>query len=234
MTRAAALAAALLLVASPTSAQPAPASAPPAPLDAVVAVLESEADPAPRFVLRSDFVLALRVELVTRGAPDALHVAVDPEYVSAPVLEGLCAEVLVARDAERAALGEADADALATERSTLVERLGGETGLRDLLEATGASRGEFDALVRRRAVARRFLVQRQPRLIVPTTRDLRVRWEEERRRDPAATPETFAAARQPLNDRMIAEAYPRALRQYLRALGGRVRVRYPGGGAASP
>lgn len=201
-------------------------------LDAVVAALESEADPAPRFVLRSDFVLALRVELVTRGAPDALHVAVDPEYVSAPVLEGLCAEVLAARDAERAGMGEADPEALAATRAALVERLGGDEGVRALLEATGVARGEFDALVRRRAVARRFLVQRQPRLIVPTTRELRVRWEEERRRAPEVTPETFAAARTPLAERMIGEAYPRALRQYLRALGGRVHVRYPG--AAAP
>jgi hypothetical protein len=203
------------------------ASAPVA-FDAAVAALETEADLVPRFVLRSDYLLALRVELVSRGAPDALHVAVDPEYVAAPVLEGLCAEVLVVRDAERAAQGEADPEALAAERTALLARLGGEPGVAALLEATGAAQAEFDALVRRRAVARRYLVQHQSRLIVPTTRDLRVRWEEDRRRDPAATPETFAAARPALLARMIAEAYPRALRQYLRALGGRVRVRYLG------
>jgi hypothetical protein len=202
-------------------------AAAPVALDAVVAVLESEADPAPRFVLRSDFILSLRVELVTRRAPDALHVAVDPESTVAPLLEGLCAEVLVARDAERAAMADVDAETLATERADLLDRIGGPDGLRALLEATGTSPAEFDALTRRRAVARRFLVQRHARLLVPTTQELRVRWEEERRRDPTSLPDTFAAARPRLAERMVAEAYPRALRQYLRALGGRVHVRYP-------
>jgi len=199
---------ALVLFSAHVGAQPFAPS--PLLLDTVVAVIEGEADPAPRFVLRSDFVLALRVELVTRGAPDALHVSVDPVYVSTPVLETLCA----------------DPEAFGSERAQLVARLGGASGVHELLAATGASRSELDALVRRRSVARRFLVQRQPRLIVPSTRELRVRWEEERHRAPNDTPETFAAARQPLAERMIAEAYPRALRQYLRALGGRVRVRY--------
>jgi hypothetical protein len=215
---------ALVLFSAHVGAQPFAPS--PLLLDTVVAVIEGEADPAPRFVLRSDFVLALRVELVTRGAPDALHVSVDPVYVSTPVLETLCAEVLVARDAERAGMGDPDPEAFGSERAQLVARLGGASGVHELLAATGASRSELDALVRRRSVARRFLVQRQPRLIVPSTRELRVRWEEERHRAPNDTPETFAAARQPLAERMIAEAYPRALRQYLRALGGRVRVRY--------
>ena len=214
-----------LLLLGAALAQPDP---PPAvPLDQVVAVLESETDPVPRFVLRSDFVLSLRVELVTRRAPDALHVPVDPESTAAPMLEGLCAEVLVARDADRAAMADVDAESLAAERAELLARNGGDEGLRALLEATGTSRGEFDALTRRRAVARRFLVQRFARLIVPTTLELRVRWEEERRRAPGSLPDTFAAARPRLLDRMVAEAYPRALRQYLRALGGRVRVRYP-------
>lgn len=221
-----------LLLLGAALAQPASDPAPAVALDRVVAVLESETDPAPRFVLRSDFVLSLRVELVTRRAPDALHVPVDPESTAAPLLEVLCAEVLVARDAERAAMADVDAESLASERAELLARIGGDEGLRALVEATGTSRGEFEALTRRRAVARRFLVQRFARLIVPTTQELRVRWEEERRRAPGELPDTFAAARPRLLDRMVAEAYPRALRQYLRALGGRVRVRYPASPAA--
>ena len=44
-------------------------------LDHAVAVLETDGEQAPRFVLRSDFVLALRTELRMRNAPDALLTA---------------------------------------------------------------------------------------------------------------------------------------------------------------
>ncbi len=194
-------------------------------LDYAVAALETEGDVAPRFVLRSDFVLLLRTELRMRNAPDALHVTVDPATVSAPILEQLCAEVLVVREAERAAAGDADPADVASHREHVLSRIGGDAGLQELLSATGASPAEFDALLRRRAVAESYLKQRYPRLIEPTVEDLRARFDDERRRDPAHTPESFAAARPALFDRMVREALPRALRQYLRGLGSRVRTR---------
>jgi hypothetical protein len=194
-------------------------------LDHAVAVLETDGEQAPRFVLRSDFVLALRTELRMRNAPDALHVPVDPTMVSEPILEQLSAEVLVVREAERAALGDVDPADIARYRAHVLARIGGDAGLRELLAATGTSPAEFDALVRRRAVAERYLVQRHPRLIEPTVEDLRARFERERRDDPAGTPDSFAAARPVLFERMVRESLPRALRQYLRGLGSRVRVR---------
>lgn len=194
-------------------------------LDHAVAVLEADGDQAPRFVLRSDFVLTLRTELRMRNAPDALHVPVDPTMVSAPILEQLSAEVLVVREAERAAMGDVDPADVASYRQHVLSRIGGDAGLRDLLQATGTSAAEFDALVRRRAVAERYLVQRHPRLIEPTVEDLRARFERERRDSPSDTPESFAAARPVLFDRMVRESLPRALRQYLRGLGSRVRLR---------
>lgn len=205
------------------------AAAPPAPrgevvLDHAVAALETEGDTAPRFVLRSDFVLLLRTELLMHGAPDALHVAVDPVTVSGPILEQLGAEVLVVREAERAAMGDADPSDVASHRDDVLRRIGGEAGVLRLLEATGASPSEFDALLRRRAIAERYLVARHPRLIEPTVEELRERYDREHREATQAS-ESFAAVRPALFARMVREALPRALRQYLRSLGSRVRVR---------
>ncbi len=214
------------------------AGAPQAPsteitLDHAVAALETEGDQSPRFVLRSDFVLLLRTELLMHGAPDALHINVDPATVAGPILEQLGAELLVVREAERAAMGDADPAAVASHRDDVLRKVGGEDGVRRLLDATGASAGEFDALLRRRAIAERYLVARYPRLIEPTVEELRERYEREHH-DAASATESFAAVRPTLFARMVREALPRALRQYLRSLGSRVRVRRLGPAVVVP
>ncbi len=218
------------------AAQPAAAPRPPraeVTLDQAVAALETEGDTAPRFVLRSDFVLLLRTELLMHGAPDALHAVVDPVTVSGPILEQLGAEVLVVREAERAAMGDADPSDVASHRDDVLRRIGGEEGVRQLLEATGASAGEFDALLRRRAIAERYLAARYPRLIEPTVEELRERYDRDHR-DATQASESFAAVRPALFARMVRDALPRALRQYLRSLGSRVRVRRLGATADAP
>lgn len=235
MTASAPLVALWLVAAQAAGAAPVPSAPSPAAqravasteitLDHAVAALETEGDQAPRFVLRSDYVLMLRTELLMRHAPDALHVEVDPVNVAAPFLEQLIAEVLVLREAERAALGDADPDDVAGYRAEVLSRIGGDDGLVALLRETGTSAAEFDTLIRRRAVAERYLRLRHTRLIEPGDDELRARFESDRRERPEVTPERFSAARPLLLRRMVREALPRALRQYLRSLGSRVRIR---------
>ncbi len=193
-------------------------------LDAVIASIEPESDRTPRFVLQSEFVLLLRTELASRGAPDALHARVD-ESVSLPVLEQLMAETVVAREAQRAGLDAVDARELAAARQLLAGRMAPTGGVDALLRETGASAGEFDALLRRRVVSERYLLSRRPELLEPSDDDVRAALEQDRYRpllDAAATPSEGRAA---VRLELIRRGLPRALRQYLRALGSRVRVR---------
>ena len=98
-------------------------------------------------------------------------------------------------------------------------------GVDALLRETGASAGEFDALLRRRVVSERYLLSRRPELLEPSDDDVRAALEQDRYRpllDAAATPSEGRAA---VRLELIRRGLPRALRQYLRALGSRVRVR---------
>lgn len=193
-------------------------------LDAVIASIEPESDPSPRFVLQSDYVLLLRTELAARGAPDALHIAVD-ESVSLPVLEQLMAETVVTREAQRAGLDAVDQGELAAARQLLAGRMAATGGVESLLRETGTSAAEFDALLRRRVVCERYLLSRRPELLEPSDDDVRAALEQDRFRplvDAAATPSEGRAA---VRLELIRRGLPRALRQYLRALGSRVRIR---------
>lgn len=207
-----------------------PVARPPLPegetaVDQVVATLEPENESNPRFVLQSEFAMLLRVELVIHHAPDPLHIRVDSTTWQ-PVLEQLMGEILVAREAERSGMRDADlAEDRARLRAWMVARLGGDDGLRALLDATGNAPSEFDALVRRRALAARYLVARQPRLIEPSDTDLRDAFEAGRFRALYAADATLATARDAIREELIRASLPQALRQYLRALGSRVRIR---------
>ncbi len=193
-------------------------------LDTVVASLEPEDDPSPRFVLRSDYVLRLRTELATRGAPNALHVRVD-DTVSAAVLEQLMAEFVVTREAQRAELDGVDAEELGAARARIVARLGDVGGTEALLRETGASAAEFDALLRRQVVCERYLLSRHPELLEPADDEVREALEADRFAAVVPAGATPADSRARVRAELVHRALPRALRQYLRGLGSRVRVR---------
>ncbi len=193
-------------------------------LDAVLASIEPESDPTPRFVLQSDFVLLLRTELAMRAAPDALHIAVD-DTVSLPVLEQLMAETVVVREAQRAGLDGVEATELTAASSLVAARMAPAVTVDALLRETGTSTTEFEALLRRRVVSERYLLSRRPELLEPTEEELRVALEQERFRSLAGTDVALSEGRAVVRRELIRRALPRALRQYLRALGSRVRVR---------
>lgn len=193
-------------------------------LDAVIASIEPESDPSPRFVLQSDYVLLLRTELAARGAPDALHVAVD-ESVSLPVLEQLMAETVVTREAQRAGLDAVDPAELAAARQLLAGRMTSTGGVEALLRETGTSAAEFDGLLRRRVVCERYLLSRRPELLEPSDDDVRAALEQDRYRSLVEAAATLSEGRAAVRLELIRRGLPRALRQYLRALGSRVRIR---------
>lgn len=201
-------------------------STPPAEtaLDAVLVSIEPESDPTPRFVLQSEYVLLLRTELATRGAPGALSVAVDVT-VSLPVLEQLMAETVVVREAQRAGLDGVEPDELAAARALLVARMAPAVTIEALLRETGTSAPELDALLRRRVVAERYLLSRRPELLEPTEEEMRAAFEQDRFRALAGDGTTSSEGRAAVRRELVRRALPRALRQYLRALGSRVRVR---------
>jgi len=193
-------------------------------LDAVVASVEPEGGASPRYALRSEFVLLLRTDLQARGAPDALRTVVDPS-VAWSVLEWLLGEHAVVREAERAGSGDPDPVQLTEARTRLVVRLGGDAGVAALLQATGASAAEFDALLRRRAVSLAWLVTRHARLIEPDEAALRQAHEAGRFAELYRAGASFGEARQSIRRELLHARYPAALRQYLRALGSRARLR---------
>jgi hypothetical protein len=193
-------------------------------LDGVLASIEPESDPTPRFVLRSDFVLLLRIELAMRGAPDALHVAVD-DTVSLPVLEQLMAETVVVREAQRAGLDGVTAAELEPARALVLARMAPAVEVDALLRETGTSAMEFEALLRRRVVAERYLLSHRPELLEPSDDELAQALEQERFRPLVAGASSPTVGRALVRRELMRRALPRALRQYLRALGSRVRVR---------
>ncbi|MBK6535637.1 MAG: hypothetical protein IPF99_40740 [Deltaproteobacteria bacterium] len=201
-------------------------STPPAEtaLDAVLVSIEPESDPTPRFVLQSDYVLLLRTELAMRGAPDALHAQVD-DTVSLPILEQLMAEAVVVREAQRAGLDGVEPDELAAARALLVSRMAPAVDIDALLRETRTSALEFETLLRRRVVAERYLLSRRPELLEPSDDDLAQALEQERFRALAGDGATSSEGRAAVRRELVRRALPRALRQYLRALGSRVRVR---------
>ncbi len=195
-----------------------------APIDGTIAAIEPEGATAPRFVLRSEFVLLLRAELFVRGAPNALTTEVDPS-VTWSIFEQLMGEQLVLREAERAGSAEPDPEALGDLRARWIERMGGPPGLALLLASTGCTRGEFDLLLRRRSVALAYLLTRQAALVEPEESAVRQAFESGRfrARYPSAAP--LSVARSVIQTELRWSALPSAERRYLRAAGSRVRVR---------
>jgi len=211
------------LLGTETVLRPAPASGE-AQLDSVLASIEPESDPTPRFVLQSDFVLLLRTELAMRGAPDPLHAQVD-DTVSLPILEQLMAEAVVVREAQRAGLDGVTPAELAAARELVVSRMAPAVDIDALLRETRTSALEFDTLLRRRVVVERYLLSRRSELLEPSDDDLAQALEQERFRPLVAGAASPTAGRALVRRELLRRALPRALRQYLRALGSRVRVR---------
>ncbi|MBL8604427.1 MAG: hypothetical protein JNK72_21050 [Myxococcales bacterium] len=194
------------------------------PVDAVIASLEPEGGIAPRYALRSEYVLLLRADLQMRGAPEALTTAVD-RSVSTAVLEWLLGELAVVREAERGGAGDPDPSALSQTRQRVVAQLGGDPGVAALLSATGLTASEFDTLLRRRTVAQAWLLERHPRLIEPDDSAVREAFESGQFAQGYRAEATLGEARRVIRQRLIEARYPAALRLYLRGLGSRVRVR---------
>lgn len=202
--------------------------------DSVVASVEIEGDRVPRFALASDMVLLTRLELLVRGAPDALHVNIDP-VTREGYLEQLLGETVVAREAERAGEADAVSTIMDEERTRLMVRMPESAGLSELLSATGSSVTDFDRLVRRRALALRYLLARQPRLLEPAEPDLHTAYEGPRFRELRESGVSFTAARARVREDLLRRNLPAALRMYLRALGSRARVRvYSRAGGDAP
>ena len=193
-------------------------------IDDVMASMEIEGDAVPRFALRSQYTLLLRTELVARGADNALYAEVHVSVAEA-ILEQLVAEEVIVRDAERAHEDEVSEEDLASERALAVGALHGRDSVAELLQATGESPEEFDRLVRRRVIVRRYLVAHASRLIEPTDADLRQAYLAERYRRFRDGGVPFAAARRFLRDDLRRAQAPTAARQYLQGLGSRVRER---------
>lgn len=215
------------------SRAPAPTASDEHRLDTVVATVELTGDLAPRYLLRSDFTLALRTELLRYGMPDALTAPVS-DASAWPILETLLGELLAVREAERSAVANlsslepASVGSLrARYRDEIVRRqrldpAQGEEAITRLIRATGLSQSDFDTLLRRRLVARAYLEARHERLLAISEVDLRQAIEADRfaRQCPAVED-----ARRCVRAELQWAALPNALRQYLRSLGGRVRVR---------
>lgn len=201
--------------------------------DGVVATLELTGDRTPRYVLRSEYTLLLRTELLTHGMPDALRAQVS-DASAWPVLETLLGETLAVREAERSDVGNlsrldpAAVGALrARYREEIVRRqrldpAEGEAAIARLLDATGLTQGDFDTLLRRRLVARAYLEARHENLLAVSEADLRRAVESGRY---AQRCSDEAELRRCVRAEVQWASLSGALRQYLRSLGGRVRVR---------
>jgi hypothetical protein len=174
-----------------------------------------------------------RTELLRYGMPDALHAEVS-DASAWPVLETLLGEALAVREAERSSLASlsnldpASVGALrARYRDEIVRRQRlepgrGEAVIAELLRATGLSQSDFDTLLRRRLVARAYLEARHERLLSVGEVDLQRAVESGRY---AAQCDVAEESRRCVRAELQWTALPNALRQYLRSLGGRVRVR---------
>lgn len=211
---------------------PAPAEA---VLDGVVATLELTGDRSPRYVLRSEYTLLLRAELLSHGMPDALNAPVSAASAW-PVLETLLGETLAVREAERsdvANLSRLDPAAVGALRARFRDEVvrrqrldgepeAGERAIADLVASLRLSQGDFETMLRRRLVARAYLEARHENLLAVSEVDLRRAVESGRY---AARCGDGADARRCVRAELQWATLPNALRQYLRSLGGRVRVR---------
>lgn len=203
------------------------------PLDAVIATIELNGDRTPRYVLRSELTLMLRSELLRFGMPQALTAAVS-DASAWPVLETLLGEALAVREAERSAvanLSSLDPGAVGALRARYRDeyvrrqRLApgeGEDAIARLLAATGLSQSDYDTMLRRRLVARAYLEARHERLLAVSEVELRRALESGRYASQCAEDDE---QRRCVRAELQWLGVPNALRQYLRSLGGRVRVR---------
>lgn len=194
-------------------------------VDEVVASVEIQGDTRPPvFVLASDVSLTLRYELVARGAPSPLTVPVDVS-VSRAILEQVIGERLLERQAERAADPPPSVEEIAEERARMLGRLGSIGGVVPLVRAVGLRPSDFEALVRRRVVVSRYLQRHLARSVEPSEAELRAAYEEERVGAFRAEGVPFAVARAEIREALLRAGYPRAVRNYLRSVASRVRIR---------
>lgn len=194
-------------------------------VDEVVAAIEIEGDDRPPvFVLASEVELSLRYELVTRGAPSPLTTGVDVT-VSRSILEQVIGERLLERESQRAADPLPSAADIDDERTQVSSRLASVGGPAALARALGLSDDDFEVFVRRRLVVSRFLERHLARSVEPAESELHASYENEQFGAYRAEGVPFAVARQEIRDALIRIGYPRAIRSYLRSIGGRARIR---------
>lgn len=212
------------------------APAPEVVIDGVVATLELNGDRTPRYVLRSEYTLLLRLEVASHGMPDAFTAPIAAS-TAWPVLETLLGETLAVREAERSDvtnLSRLDAAAVGALRARVREALTrrqrldpatGEPKIAELLAAVGLTQSDFDTLLRRRLVARAYLEARHENLLAVSEVDLRRAVESHAYDSQCAGEGDANVQRRCVRAEMQWSMLPNALRQYLRSLGGRVRVR---------
>ncbi len=187
-------------------------------VDQVVATIEVEGDDRPPvFVLGSEVELSLRFELPPHSELTAT--------LRRGILEQVIGERLLEREAQRAGDAAPDAADIEDERMRVASHLASSGGPAALVRAIGLAEADFDAFVRRRLVVARFLEQHVARSIEPLESELRAAYENERFGAYRAEGVAFSVARHEIRESLVREGYPRAIRAYLRSLGGRAHIR---------
>lgn len=194
-------------------------------VDQVVAAIEVEGDDRPPvFVLAGEIELSLRFELATRGAPSPLTTQVDVS-VSRSILEQVIGERLLERESQRAADPLPSAADVDEERMQVSARLANIGGPAALVRAVGLSDDDFEEFVRRRLTVSRFLERHLARSVEPAESEIRAAYDNEQFGAFRAEGVPIAVARQEIRDALVRQGYPRAIRSYLRSIGGRARIR---------
>jgi len=201
-------------------------------VDGVAAVVGGSAPgPGVDVILRSDVELRARMALGGQEGEPLPARSLPPDLLSA-TLDQLIGELLIAREAERVRVSTPDERDLAREMARFEEEAGGADRLAALLERLGASRGEVEAMARRRALVAAFLQANLEGTTVVTDAEL---------------DRAYETGEHPFTDRPIEEvrgdlrawlsrrALDRAVRRWVSVLRARTTVRVLvrwGGGAA--
>lgn len=187
-------------------------------VDEVVATIEVEGDDRPPvFVLESEVELSLRFELMAGERATSL--------ARRGMLEQVIGERLLEREAQRAGDAAPSATEIEEERLEVSSRLASTGGPMELVRSLGLSDGDVEAFVRSRLVVARFLERHIARSIEPLESELRAAYETEQFGAYRAEGVPFGVARHDIRDHLVRLGYPRAIRAYLRSLGGRAQIR---------
>lgn len=125
--------------------------------DGLAAIVGGSAPgPDSEVILQSDVELRARIHLAGQGSGSLPTGPVSDGLLRA-TLEELVGEVLIAREAQRVRIAEAEDAEVAEQMGRFERQAGGAQRLARLLRVLGASRAEMVAMARRRATVQAFL-----------------------------------------------------------------------------